>query len=86
MIDRFNDDDKYKHATIVVDLHPKNENQYQKDRNSLQTLNHWQQMQAPSLAICKEGAISCAIDKIRPANKESRLKDGSEDYIKHNGF
>ncbi len=84
VIKSFNTNPHYKHATIVVDLlentGPTN---YQTDRDSLQTLNHWQQMQAPSLAICKQGIQSCAIDKVRPACKKRDLKDKykEDDYI-----
>lgn len=79
VIDYFKNDILYKHATFVVDLHPNNGDQhYQKDRNRLQSLNRWQQMQAPSLAICKEGTKCCAIDKIRPSSTERWLKDKEE--------
>ena len=80
VVDYFKTDDRYKHATFVIDLHPNN-GDYQKDRNCLQTLNHWQQMQAPSLAICKEGTTSCAIDKMRPASTKRWLKDREKDYV-----
>lgn len=79
VIDYFKNDILYKHATFVVDLHPNNGDQhYQKDRNRLQSLNRRQQMQAPSLAICKEGTKCCAIDKIRPSSTERWLKDKEE--------
>lgn len=81
LIKAFDFDDQYKHATIVVDLHQKNKGHYQQDRDSLQILNHWQQMQAPSLAICKEGVTSCAIDKVRPASTKRDLKDGTQDFV-----
>ena len=82
VVDYFKTDVRYKHATFVIDVHPNNGVQhYQKDRDCLQTLNHWQQMQAPSLAICKEGIISCAIDKMRPASTKQWLKDQEKDYV-----
>ncbi|MCK4840600.1 MAG: hypothetical protein KAT04_01815 [Methylococcales bacterium] len=83
VINFFNkDQSQYQHATIVVDLHINNGfEQYQNDRDSLQTLNHWQQMQAPSLAICKQGSTSCAIDKVRPATENRYLKDKNKDYV-----
>jgi len=85
VVDYFKHDILYKHATFVVDLHPGDQH-YQEDRNRLQSLNRWQQMQAPSLAITKEGKSGCAIDKIRPASEKRWLKDKEEgeegkDYV-----
>ncbi|MFA5924200.1 MAG: hypothetical protein WC856_23385 [Methylococcaceae bacterium] len=80
--DYFKTDARYRLATFVVDLYPNNgDEHYQADRNCLQTLNRWQQMQAPSLAICKEGTTSCAIDKVRPATILRYLKNKKYDYV-----
>jgi hypothetical protein len=65
-----------------VNLHENNgyEN-YQADRDKLQTLNRWQQMQAPSLAICASGITSCTIDKTRPAIKQQYLPDQQKEFV-----
>lgn len=82
VVNFFNRNPRYKHATFVVDLHPNNgDHHYQKDRDSLQTLNRWQQMQAPSLAICKQGTECCAVDKVRPATTRRSLKNQEYDYV-----
>ncbi len=61
------------HATFVVDLLPKTGN-YTTDRDCLHTLNRWQQMQSPSLSIPQPANAVCALDKVRPASKESYSK------------
>lgn len=82
VIDYFNKDIRYRHATFVVNIHKNNgDSNYQTDRDSLQTLNRWQQMQSPSLAISKEGKTSCAIDKVRPANTSRYLKNKEYDFV-----
>ena len=86
VVNYFKTDIKYKYATFVIDILPSNdENAYQKDRNILQTLNHWQQMQAPSLAISKEGLATCAINKVSVATDKKTLKS-KEIYVSESVF
>ena len=71
VINTLAEDKNYRHATFVVDLHPDNgEKNYQRDRDSLQTINRWQQMQGPSLAIPAPEHEVCDFDKVRPAAPE----------------
>ena len=88
VIESLTTDPRYKHATFVVDLHTNTgEENYQIDRDRLQTLNRWQQMQAPSLAICHSGTTSCAVDKTRPASEPKRyLKDNKKEYVSESVF
>lgn len=66
----------YKHATLVVDLHNNNgSGKYQLDRAKIQTLNRWQQMESPSLAIPSPDNEVCDFDKVRPANSADYLKE-----------
>ncbi|MGH8556642.1 MAG: hypothetical protein ACRESZ_04105 [Methylococcales bacterium] len=77
--DFFNNDPTYKHATFVVDIYPVEEpGNYQVARDKAQTLNRYQQLQAPSLAITREGGAVCAINKITPAPANPNLYLPSE--------
>ncbi|NOS89058.1 MAG: hypothetical protein HOP34_11070, partial [Methylococcaceae bacterium] len=80
VINDFKTDARYQHATFVVDLHPDN-GDYKKDRDSVEALNHWQQLQSPSLAIRNTGIACCSIDKLRPADSNKWLKDQQQDYV-----
>lgn len=65
-----NKDEQLRHATFVVDLlERKNNMNFAETQNQLATANHWQQMQAPSLAVPKPADDVCSFDKIRPAWK-----------------
>ncbi len=64
-----------RHATFVVDVLEKT-NSYTQDRDSLHTLNRWQQMQSPSLSIPKISDEVCALDKVRPACVQDYSKSG----------
>ncbi len=75
IVDFFNSDSNYKHATFMVDFYQKSESDsYQNARDKTQTMNRWQQLQAPTLAITKEGKTVCAIDQLRPADTEINYK------------
>ncbi len=84
----FKNEPHYKHATFVVDLHANTgDDSYQKDRDRLQTINRWQQMQAPSLAIYHSGLTSCAVDKTRPADEPKRyVKDDKKEFVSESVF
>ena len=77
IIEQFNDENgNYKHATIMVDLYQETDGEgYQISRDKVQTLNRWQQLQAPSLGITLEGDTVCAIDQIRPASQQVKWKN-----------
>ncbi|XCN71685.1 MAG: hypothetical protein Q3M24_15395 [Candidatus Electrothrix aestuarii] len=63
-------DPQLQHATFVVDLLERKGNMnFAETQNQLAAANHWQQMQAPSLAIPKPADNVCSFDKIRPAQK-----------------
>lgn len=62
-----NEDERLKHATFVVDVLPVEPGSFITKRNQLASLNHWQQMQAPSLTIPQGNEDVCDLCKIRPA-------------------
>lgn len=74
ILSKLNADNVFCHATFVVDMIEKTSD-YKKDRNSLHSLNRWQQMQAPSLSIPKAANAVCAFDKVRPASVKTYSKD-----------
>lgn len=68
----FNASKCYKHATFVINLYEADrDEEYTSCRSKAQTLNRWQQLQKPSIAICREGKDICTYDKVRPAEKKS---------------
>ena len=69
VVEGLNQNEELKHATLVVDIHKNNGVQeYKSDRNRLQTVNRWHQMQSPSLAIPTPDKEICDVDKVRPAD------------------
>ncbi len=78
VMDFFNKDSNYKHATIMVDIYKcTHDKSYVLDRSKLQTLNHYQQLQTPSIAITKNmmTASPCVLDKVRPATKKIKMNN-----------
>ncbi|MCI5131878.1 MAG: hypothetical protein D3904_10200 [Candidatus Electrothrix sp. EH2] len=76
--------DGYEHATFVVDLLEGKSGGYQQNRDKVQTLNRWQQMQAPSLAVPEvdpQCSGVCDFDKIRPGKEKNWLKNEEKEYI-----
>ncbi|MDU9049449.1 MAG: hypothetical protein Q3M30_11390 [Candidatus Electrothrix sp. Rat3] len=74
----------YEHATFVVDLLEDKGGGYQLNRNKVQSLNRWQQMQAPSLAVPgfdPQCSGVCDFDKIRPGGEKHWLKKEKKEYI-----
>lgn len=66
----------FRHATFVVDVLQQTKS-FKEDRDSLLTLNRWQQMQSPSLSIPKPDNEVCALDKVRPGSeKDYSIKPG----------
>ncbi|MCI5167950.1 MAG: hypothetical protein D3903_18165 [Candidatus Electrothrix sp. GM3_4] len=65
----------YQHATFVVDLLEDKGGGYQLNRDKVQALNRWQQMQAPSVAVPAPGLEVCDFDKIRPACGDDFLRN-----------
>ena len=62
-------DPQLQHATFVVDIQEREKQSFAETQNRLAAANHWQQMQAPSLAIPRLGQQVCALDKVRPAQE-----------------
>jgi hypothetical protein len=76
--------DGYEHATFVVDLLEGKNGGYQQNRDKVQTLNRWQQMQVPSVAVPRSGPNYpgvCDFDKLRPGVEMAWLKNKEKDYI-----
>ncbi len=74
--------DAYKYATFVIDVYAEENNEaYQSSRDKIQTLNHWQQLNAPSLSITKQGKDVCFIDKVRPADDKEYLPAEKNEYV-----
>jgi len=71
----------YQYATFMVDVYPKPDTSYTKTRDTLQTLNRWQQLQSPSFSIVKEAINICQIDHLTPADKTTYNKDGDKIFI-----
>ncbi|MCI5126417.1 MAG: hypothetical protein D3925_18550, partial [Candidatus Electrothrix sp. AR5] len=74
----------YEHATFVVDLLEDKGGGYQLNRDKVQALNRWQQMQAPSVAVPgfdPQCSGVCDFDKIRPGREQNWLKKEGKDYI-----
>jgi len=63
-------DNPLRHATFVVDVLEKTAD-FAKDRDSLHTLNRWQQMQSPSVSFPQAANEICVIDKLRPGSVEA---------------
>jgi len=74
--DAFNDDMRYRHATITVAVQPETED-FSRDHARLEAISHWQQMRFPSLAIPsaarKPVKGPCEFDKLRPATHIAKL-------------
>ncbi len=62
-------DSQLQHATFVVDIQEREKQSFAEIQNQLAAANHWQQIQAPSLAIPRPAQQVCALNKIRPAPK-----------------
>lgn len=70
--------EKLKHATFVVDVLPVDEKNFVQNINQLAALNHWQQMQAPSLAVPGPADEVCGFTKVWPASYTDKAGD---DYM-----
>lgn len=64
-------DSELRHATFVVSVQPKgNDQAFAQDIATLQAKNRWQQMQSPSLSLSSMNAAQvCDIDLVRPATR-----------------
>ncbi|CAK8712534.1 hypothetical protein GMJAKD_01795 [Candidatus Electrothrix aarhusensis] len=74
----------YEHATFVVDLLEDKGGGYQLNRDKVQALNRWQQMQAPTVAVPgfdPQCSGVCDFDKIRPGGEKHWLKREKKEYI-----
>ena len=70
--DTFNNDKRYKHASITIAVQPAGKPEaYQQTRSRLEAISRWQQMQSPSVAIPdpNEDDVKgvCEFDRVRPA-------------------
>ncbi len=65
--------EKLKYATFVVDILPVDKKNFVKNKNQLAALNHWQQMQAPSLAIPAPEDEVCSFSKVWPASLADKV-------------
>lgn len=76
--DYINQDEKLKHATFVIDIleSEKGDEESKKSKEMLIALNHWNQMQSPSVAVPSQTSCKpCEIDMVRPASYKTKKGD-----------
>lgn len=77
LLDRLRDDIQLRHATFVIDVvGPVEETceDFVRERERLLAMNRWRQWQRPTVAIPGHGKGPCAVDLVRPATGEIRIK------------